>query len=147
MLYILCGIPGSGKTIYSRTLARQLNAKLYCYDDIPQSSNPSKFEALHGRMWADILDDLRSNNAVVCDDLHTTKKQRIDILNAVKEVDCRKTLIVMNTPLEECIIRNANRKDRLPDCILTYIHKTFEPPDLSEGWSEILYLNRKEESL
>ena len=138
MIYILCGMPASGKTTYSQQLAKQLNAKLYCYDDIPQSSNPKKFEMLHKQMWANILNDLQQGFDVVCDDLHTTKKQRADILNAVKNAECEKVLIVLNTPLEICLERNRNRKRRLPDFVVTSIHKTFERPTLNEGWDKII---------
>ena len=139
MLYVLCGIPGSGKTTYSQQLAEKLNAKLYCYDKIPGSSHPKKFVMLHKQMWMRISRDLREDHTVVCDDLHTTIKQRSDILNALKEVDCKKVLVVMTTPLEECLIRNRNRKARLPDFVLEDIHNKFEQPTLEEGWDEIIF--------
>lgn len=139
MLYIMCGPPGSGKTTYSQQLAQQLNAKLYCYDDIPQSSNPKKFEMLHKQMWSDILQDLQQGFDVVCDDLHTTLKQRSDILRALKSVECKKVLIVMTTPIWLCLERNQNRPNHLPDMVITSIHKTFEQPTLEEGWDEIIF--------
>ena len=45
----------------------------------------------------------------------------------------------MNTPLEECICRNAQRPNPLPHFIVNSFYKKFEEPTLDEGWDEILY--------
>ena len=137
LLFVLCGIPGSGKTTLSEQLAEQFNAKLYCYDDLPGCHNPDKADAVHKQMWTSISDDLRNGYNVVCDDLHTKPVWRNDILSAV-DASCRKIIIVMTTSLDECLRRNANRKARLPDFLLRSLHETFQFPTLDEGWDEIL---------
>lgn len=140
MLYILCGIPGSGKTTYARKLAKELNAMLYSYDERPGANQLGKMNSSHVAMWQDILNDLNSGNDVICDDVHTTKKQRASILDALKDANCRKVLVVMSTPLNLCIERNANRPNRIPDIIIRSIYKTYDSPTLDEGWDEIIYI-------
>lgn len=40
-LYVLCGLPGSGKTTFSQKLKEKYNAKLYCYDEFIKKYNSS----------------------------------------------------------------------------------------------------------
>jgi tRNA uridine 5-carbamoylmethylation protein Kti12 len=137
MLIALCGVAGSGKTTLSKQIAEQLNAKLYCYDDLPNCHNPVKFAAVHKQMWSAIDKDLRNGYDVVCDDLHTTFERRNGILSAI-DTSCKKVIVVMKTPLEECLRRNANRPQRLPDFYIRHLHENFQYPTLDEGWDEII---------
>lgn len=139
MLLVLCGIPGSGKTTLSRSLAEQYNATLHTFDDLPRAHHPVHAEAVRAQMWADIAEDLRAGKNVVCDDTHCLAKWRKGILSATEGIPCERILMVATTPLEECLRRNANRERRLPDFIVTESVKRFEPPDLSEGWDKIIY--------
>lgn len=138
MLAILSGLPGSGKTTYAHKLAEETGAILHCYDDLPGAFSPSKQQAVHAQMWAAIAEELRQGHDVVCDDLHHTKEKRAAILNAVRGIECKKVLVLMETPLDVCLGRNAGRERRLPDMILHSCAAKFEPPTLDEGWDEII---------
>lgn len=137
-LCALCGIPGSGKTTLSMQMAERHNARLYCFDSLPNAHHPKYAESVRCRMWADIVGDLRNGHSVVVDDLHTKLKWRLGLLSAVADIPCKKILVVMDTPLEECLRRNANREFRLPDFVVEHIHQSYEPPTLGEGWEEII---------
>lgn len=136
-LFVMCGIPASGKTTLSRQLAKQYNMKLYCYDELPKANTYLKDE-VHAKMFYNIAEDLRNGYSVVVDDLHTKLKWRNGILSAVGDIPCKKTLIVMKTPLEECLVRNTHRQRRLPDFVITNLYQSYEPPSLAEGWDEII---------
>ena len=140
MFLTFCGIPGSGKTTLSNQLAEHYNAKLYCYDSFPHAHHPRYTESIHLKMWRDIVEDLQSGKSVVCDDINIKFKWRKDLLQALDGVDCKRVLIVMTTPLEECLQRNANRKHRLPDWVIQSLAEKYEPPTYEEGWDEIIYM-------
>lgn len=140
MLFVFCGIPGGGKTTLSKQLSEQHNAKLHCFDSLPNAHHPKYYESVRSQMWADITNDLRNGHAVVCDDLHTKLKWRKGLLSAVADTPCKKVLVVMTTPLEECLRRNANRERRLPDSVVANIHASYEPPTYDEGWDKIIYM-------
>ncbi len=138
MILILCGIPGSGKTTLSKQLAKQHQAKLHCFDSLPHAHHPKYADTVRSQMWSDIAKDLRDGYSVVVDDLHTKLKWRQRLLSAVANIDCKKILVVMSTPLDECLHRNANREMRLPAFIVENIHSSYEPPTRDEGWDEII---------
>lgn len=140
LLIVLCGIPGSGKTTLSEQMADEQDAVLYCFDKRKGAFSPTKAPSVRQQMYAEIAEDLRSGKSVVCDDVNVYKAYRKNILNAVSGIDCRKVLIVLTTPLDECLRRNANRKCRLPDALIHGINGAYEPPTLEEGWDEIVYI-------
>ncbi len=139
MLHILCGIPGSGKTTLSKQLAEEHNAILHCYDDLPGAHSISKQSEVHRQMYQRAAQDLRNGQNVVIDDLHTDREKRRMVLDALADVECRKVLMVLQTPLETCLQRNRNRKMRLPDGVVTGCASRYETPTLEEGWDEIIY--------
>ena len=85
-----------------------------------------------------IVDALTNGKSAVADSVFTYVKQRKIILDAVKDISCRKILVYMTTPLDECLRRNANRKNHLPDFVVESFFQTIEPPTLDEGWDEII---------
>lgn len=141
ILSVLSGIPASGKSTLSKQLADKYNAKRYCFDDIPESRNSKKSRQAHHKFWDDISKDLTFQN-VVCDDLNVTIETRQLLLEHLSDVECRKIIYVMTTPLEECLKRNNGRQgiERLPEIVIRSLHSIFELPTLSEGWDEIIYI-------
>lgn len=130
-LYLFCGTPGSGKTTLSKQMAEQYDAERISFDE--------RHYLRHTDMIPPIVEALTDGKSVVADSVFTHAKQRTAILDAVKDISCRKILIHMDTSLEECLRRNANRENRLLDFVVESIYQSFEPPTLDEGWDEILY--------
>lgn len=120
-------------------MAEQHSAALHSFDDMPGAFSPTRCSAVRAQMWADVAEDLRAGRPVVCDDLHTRLKWRAGLLQAVEGINCERILVVMTTPLAECLRRNACRERRLPDFVLQSIAERYEPPSLAEGWTKIIY--------
>ena len=140
IIYILCGLPASGKTTLSKQLATKCNTKLYHYDEFKRSLKLQENKQIHQCLYQLIVSDLLAGNNVVLDDLHTCLEWRQDLLSAIQDILCKKILVVMTTPLEECVHRNAERQNgRLPDSVIYHLHSRYQPPSLEEGWGEILY--------
>lgn len=138
----LCGMPGAGKTTLSRMIAQRTSLILYNYDEFKrQEPNPYKYHTMHDKMYSAIVSDLKSGKSVIVDDLHLTEDSRASLLTKVSNADCLKILLVMDTPFEECMRRNASRdKYRIPDQAMCDLQHIFQPPTLSEGWDEIIYI-------
>lgn len=139
--YILCGLPASGKTTLSTQLAVEHNAKLYHYDEFKKGSKPQESKQTHQRLYDQIKQNLLQGNDVVLDDLHTRLEWRQDLLSAFQDIPCKKILIVMTTPLEECVRRNSQRQQgRLPDFVFYHLNSRYQSPSLEEGWDDIQYM-------
>lgn len=139
MFYVLCGIPASGKTTLATSLAKEINAKLYSYDVIKRNSKIGSFEDICTLIYQRINTDLSNGFNVVYDAPNEKLKYRKDILNMTSNIVCKKILVVMATPLEQCLERNRTRKNRLPDFIIQQSKQMFELPTLAEGWDDIEY--------
>ena len=141
-LYVLCGIPGSGKTTTSKRIASECNAKVYHYDEFKKDFIGSDIKRTHKRLYECIVSDILLGNDVVLDDLHTKLICRKDLLSAIQDAPCKKVLIVMTTPFDECIIRNSQRqgKARLPEFVIINLNASYQPPTIDEGWDEIQYI-------
>lgn len=132
-LFVFCGLPGSGKTTLSKQIAEQYHAERISFDE--------RKCIRYSEMIPPILEALTDGKNVVADSVFETVKNRKEILEAAKDIPCGKILIYMNTPLEECLRRNASRENRLPDFVVESFHESFENPALEEGWDEVKEVN------
>lgn len=130
-LYVVCGPAGSGKTTFSKKISEEQNAICLSFDKM------CLFQ--HRELIPHVVKELQNNQNVVVDALFTRFSQRKLILETTKDIDCKRILIYMDTLLEECLRRNAQRPNPLPDFMVRDIYNSIEPPTLDEGWDEILY--------
>ena len=129
-LYVMCGIPASGKSTLSKKLANEQNLVRLSLDEMG-------YVRQH-KLIPHIVEALSKGNSVIADSLYTKEKWRTELLQAVKPIGCRCVLLHMSTPLDECIRRNVDRENALPDFAIEDIYNSIEPPTLSEGWNEII---------
>jgi tRNA uridine 5-carbamoylmethylation protein Kti12 len=130
-LIVFCGIPASGKTTLSKQVAEEYRANRYSFDEMRCLQ--------HKELIPFIKQSLKDGNNTVVDSTYTLKRARTDLLEAIKDINCKKTLISMSTPLEECIHRNKQRKYPVPQHLIETISSSMQPPSIDEGWDEILY--------
>lgn len=129
-LIVFCGSPASGKTTLSKKITEKQNATRFSFDEM------CLFQ--HKELIPYVIEELQNNKTVVVDALFTRISQRKLIIDATKDVPCKRILIYINTPLEECLRRNAQRPNPLPDFMVKDIYNSIEPPTLDEGWDEII---------
>lgn len=130
-IFVLCAPSGAGKTTFSHQLVKQYNAARYSFDEMKCFK--------HSDLIEPIIESFNKGKSVVVDALYSKIKFRKELLQAIKDIDCERILIYVNTPLEECIRRNAGRENPLPEFIVKDIYSRFERPTLDEGWDEIIY--------
>lgn len=136
--YVLCGIPGSGKTTLAHQLAEQHNAIVHSYDDIPNAWGNLDVDGSFYRQWMDnIKTDLQNGNSVVCDSTALTSENRKQMLNEVSEFNCKKILFVKVAPVDVCVQRNKGRFREVPEYQIELSARLLEPPTKEEGWDAI----------
>lgn len=131
ILLVLCGPPGSGKTTLSKQLSEQYTAIRLSFDEM--------YCLQHKELIPYVVKALQDEENVVVDSVYTKNVWRKLILEATKDIDCKKILIYMDTPLEECLRRNSQRPSALPDFMIRDIYNSIELPTLDEGWDDIWY--------
>lgn len=136
--FVLCGLPGSGKTTLAKQLAEQFDANVHSIDDIPGSWGNPDIEGNNRRKWMDnIKADLRTGNSVVCDSLAITAEGRRWIIKELSGFNCEKLLCVKVVPIEECLERNRKRDRKVPDDQIRLVARCLEAPTDDEGWDHI----------
>lgn len=132
-LHVTCGLPGAGKSTLSKNLSETCDLKLYCYDKLKRTFD-------RDTIIKNIEKDLKEFD-VIFDDLFICKYSRLHLLENIN-IPCKKVLIVLETPLEECLKRNRQRnsEERLSDNFICDLHKRYQPPSLDEGWDDIQFI-------
>ena len=118
-MIIICGIPNAGKTTYSE----QYNSTHY---DEMNMTTRQRYEKLN--------ELIRLGNAVI-EGVFGEKWRREEFISSCPENE-KKICIWLDTPLDICLEREANYRQR-PACLVVHHAQTFEPPTLYEGWDEI----------
>lgn len=142
ILYVLCGIQASGKTTLAKELQKDGFVR-YSFDELDGARNTEIADALIQEMHNDAIKDVTTGHNVVLDADYTRKWQRRVILNKLNGIDCEKILLVLQTPYKECLRRNAQRKEPVPEEVIQWRKYLYEMPELSEGWDEIYVVSSK----
>ena len=132
-LFIMVGLPGSGKSTFLKRRAHEFSTSRCGYTVVSRDairfsllSDTDDYFAKENEVFKkftqEIFDGLKVGKDVFADATHLNEKSRMKLLSGV--LDCQKNnldkhvcgyqvaVICMDTPLEECLSRNAKRKDR-----------------------------------
>lgn len=143
-LYIMVGIPGSGKSFISEKLARKYNAIVFssdkyrlkvCGDENCQDRNQDVFSAL----YRDLRLALQNGENCIFDATNVTRKDRARIFNQIKGIpDVEVIAYVMRTPFEICVKNDLHRERTVGyDVIKKFLYR-YEFPQRFEGFSDIV---------
>ena len=153
-LILVCGLPGSGKTSFSRALVEQggLGARWvhFCYDEVEQQmrSEQSKFDP---EAWqqarAKVASDVRSmleacsaseeRMVIVLDDNMYYRSMRKRWYHLCRETSCAYHQLFLQAPVDLCLERNRLREPvaQVPEFSILHMAEVFEwPPEAGGTW-------------
>ena len=142
VLYMFVGLPGSGKSNYTRKLAKKTGASVHSSDNIRkelygderiQGDGNAVFNILHSR----VKEDLREGKSTIYDACNISYKRRMAFLQELNNIPCKKVCIFIATPFEKCLENNAKRERYVPAEVIRNMLKHFDTPSYFEGWNEI----------
>lgn len=137
-LWLLVGIPGSGKSTWVKEQMKT-NPGAWCSRDNVRFSMVGEDEDYFARenevfeAWIFSIQAAIRNNSienVYIDATHLNEKSRNKVLNRLNLEGVALNAVVFNTPLEICLERNAQRTGRacVPETAIRNMYKNFRNP-------------------
>ena len=155
ILYVMMGLPASGKSTFADEIATSQNATIISSDAIRKEwygdeniqGNPAKiFEEMRKRT----VSVLENGRSVIYDATNLTLKSRSFLRNYSPLLKIRHKIkingVLCVTPFDVCCERNSKRERVVPMEAMNRMLKSFTPPMFSEGFDFIfLYRSYKGE--
>lgn len=143
ILYMMIGVPGSGKTTYAQTYLQnddtiivnsdKIREELYG-DEMVQKDPKKVFEILYAR--ARHL--LQNGKNVVIDATNTSRKYRKVTLANFTDIECEKIAVLVDTPIEMCYKFDERRERHVSRRVIDRYAREMEKPMLDEGFDKII---------
>lgn len=139
-LYMMVGLPASGKSTYGKLLAEEVNGVVVSSDGIRAEWYGD--EAILGdasKIFREV--ELRCKNAlgagrsVIMDATNMNAKKRINFLKQMPA--CNKVCVVMAVPFDVCVKRDEERSRSVGPAVLEKMRQNFQMPYFNEGWDHI----------
>lgn len=140
--FMLIGLPASGKSEQAKKLAVEYDAEIFSSDTLRvemfgdvncQENNEVLFKELHKR----IRERLSSGKSAIYDACNINYKCRMEFLKSLNKIPCEKIAVLMATPYEVCLERNAQRERNVPEYVIKRMYMNWNSPYWYEGWNDI----------
>ena len=157
-LYVLCGIPGCGKSTWTHNRLKEKNLSpdpkwdYVSRDEVRFSIIDEEDDYFakekqvfneYIRRICEKLDDPYLTN-VIADATHLNEVSRNKLINAIRRNRCKDkplhiTMVYFDIPLEVCKFRKNKRlgRARVPDEVMDKMYRSLEFPQLREGLERI----------
>ena len=153
ILYVMVGLPGSGKSHIAEELSKEKNAVVYSMDEIRGElcgdvGDQSRNDEVFG-IWVNrIRRTLKHGQNVIADATNVTKSGRRSFLAMFDRIPHQTIAHVAYKEVEDCIIDNLDRPHPVPPDVIYQMANKFSYPTETEGFTEIIthfYDRQKEE--
>ena len=157
-LYVLCGIPGCGKStwVYNRLKEKnpspdpkwdyvsrdEVRFSIIDEEDDYFAKEKQVFNEYIRRICEKLDDPYLTN--VIADATHLNEVSRNKLINAIRRNRCKDkplniVMVYFDVPLEVCKFRNNKRSGRMrvPDDVMDKMYRSLEFPQLREGLERI----------
>jgi predicted kinase len=144
--WVMCGIPGSGKTTLAKKLSKKQNACVISGDDISDElfgNDPGQ------KNWNDIwnrLVELVEENChrnLIIDGVHASESHRAETLTLLKSYGYRSVeLVVLDVALETALMQNSQRTRNVEEYVIRKMHQDLQRGSetvYSEGFSKVTF--------
>ena len=145
-LYLLCGMPFSGKTTLGKTISRQIDSAYMSLDEINELRGlrggdgipVAEWEKTHSIAMSQMQTIMPTFQDIVLDDTNCFRWLRDRFRQLAAEHNYRTTVVFVDVPMSEIWQRMLNNKDTptrhtVKPEIVKEITKTFEPPEENEN--------------
>lgn len=152
-LWIMCGVPGSGKSTWLRQNAFE-NSVVISRDAIRfamlDGEDEAEYFKYEDKVWNKFINDIRTaltqNDNVYVDATHINEASRNKLLNALHlHKDVKVNCIFFDVPDTVCLARNEMRegRSRVPRGVIRRMSVQMVPPHMNEKhkYNKIFYID------
>ncbi|CAB3288005.1 L-seryl-tRNA(Sec) kinase [Methanocaldococcus lauensis] len=143
MLIILVGLPGVGKTTFSKNLAKILSKfnidVIVLGSDLIRESFPvwkEQYEEFIRKSTQLLIDEALKKYWVIVDDTNYYNSMRRDLINLAKKYNKNYAIIYLKAPLDILIKRNIERGEKIPNEVIKKMYEKFDEPGKKYKWDE-----------
>jgi len=143
VLYVLCGIPGSGKSTWADAQfaasgaqivsTDEIRARLFGDPDFDKNTNSRVF----GIARRTLLSALAAKRDVCCDATNLKPGQRSWAIRIGRESGARVVGVSFACTVETALARQEGRERKVPPEVIARMAREFVPPSLAEGFDEV----------
>lgn len=145
-LYVLIGLPGSGKSTFGKEFAKKHDMVYVSRDEVRYGMITekeyyfSKEKDVYREYVLRITAGLDSGKDVIADATHLSFKSRDKLFTFLTREPCHKIAIYIDTPFDICFRRNQERKDitRVPDQQMFNMNRSLALPTAKEKFDNLL---------
>lgn len=146
-MFMMVGIPGSGKSYIANTLNCPIvssdSIRLELFGDESVQDNPNK---VFGEVNRRIKNHLANGSNVAYDATNLSAKRRKAFL-AKLPMNVKKVAIVVATDLSVALEQNKERARHVPEDVIMKMYRSFQFPEMNEGFNEIRIITHKKNML
>lgn len=140
--YMMIGLPASGKSTIAKEIAKKENAVIISTDDLRQEllndvNSQENNNLIFGEAERRLKTNIEAGRNVIFDATNINYKKRRDWLNRFNKYAVKKIGILVATPYEECLERNAWRERKVPEEVIKRMYFNFYIPQYYEGFNDI----------
>lgn len=158
-LYIMVGIPGSGKSYIAKQIAKNISCAIVSRDTIRFEllNEEDEYFTKEKEVFKEYINEIQYyldiGKSVIADATHLNAPSRIKLLSNLYFTEEDYVVpVVIDTPFEICKERNAQRigRNRVPDDVLKSMYDSFtdpaeDPAYIRPQYYDVLYIEGKED--
>ncbi len=150
-LYVMVGIPGSGKTFLGKDLAARKGAIYISRDEVRFSllKDGEDYFSREVEVFDVFIDKIQlaldSGQSVVVDATHINRSSRVKLLYELNLVGVNPNAIIVRAPLAACLDRNEEREGlaKVPARVIIDMHQRFVSPSATEGFRTVVSIDNR----
>ena len=148
-LYIMVGLPGSGKSTYAKEFIKDQQVEYLSSDSLravfgKNESDQSVTPKVFGHIKTKVDEYLRDNKNVLVDATSVNRKERSDYIKTAKKYGAKVVAIVFKMDRQGLIERNKKRGEQggrvVPTNIIDRMLSKYEDPSFNEGIDVMIYV-------
>jgi len=148
-LYIAVGLPGSGKSTYSKNFIKDKDIEYLSSDELRAVYGKSEEDQIvtplvFGHIKRKVDEFLKDGKNVLVDATNVNRKERSDYIKTAKKYGAKVVAIVFKMDRQGLIDRNKKRGEQggrvVPDWVIDKMLAKFEEPSYDEGIDVMIYV-------